>query len=183
MSTANWCWSKNLLPSLHNWGKESIELNRESTTTLVAQRKGIENDDNTVVKSLDDPKVKFAPESYPVKTSLKDGTSKPLSSNSYWRDKIALLQYRLNSLPQMTRDISNDLLSVTSDDLSSTDSSSSAPLCEGGAPDYIVPILHQWSIQSHGLVKGTIFDHPHCIPGTKISISPTAIYRTRDLRG
>ena len=52
-------------------------VNRESMTTLVAQRKDIEPDDNTVVKSLDDPKAKCATESNPVKTSLEGVPSKP----------------------------------------------------------------------------------------------------------
>ena len=63
-----------------------------------------------------------------------------------------------------------------------TDSSSSTPLGEGGAPDRIVPTLHRWSIQNNGLIKGSVFDHPRCKAGTKISVSPTVIYSTDDLR-
>ena len=82
----------------------------------------------------------------------------------------------------MTRDISNDLLSVTSDDLSSTDSPSLTPLCEGGAPDHIVPTLHTWSIENNGMIRGLVLNHPHCDAYAKISVSPTATYSTEDLR-
>jgi len=89
-------------------------------------------------RGLTTPKVKFATESNPVKTSLKDGSLTPLST-SEWDARLYQLHklgkrafeegFALYIAEQNERldreDISNDSLSVASDDLSSADSSSS----------------------------------------------------------
>ena len=75
---------------------------------------GIEQDVNIKVKRLDEPKVTHAPGSNPVKLPLKDVSLTPLSvddspcTHESWEEPLA-----------------NDMLSITSDDLSSADSSSS----------------------------------------------------------
>ena len=75
---------------------------------------GIERDVNIKVERLDEPKVTHAPGSNPVKLPLKDVSLTPLSvddspcTHESWEEPLA-----------------NDMLSITSDDLSSADSSSS----------------------------------------------------------